>query len=511
MERFLKKIETLGNKLPDINLLFLFAFIFVFFLSVFLSFFDFNYTLLNSQGEEEKIVIRSLLFVPNLLEFISKMVQNFISFPPLAITLVVTMGIGIAEHSGLLRVLLIKIASITPQYLIVPIITLIAILSHVIADSAYVFLMPISAALFMSFGRHPVAGISVAFAGLAGGFSASLTPSAIDPIMQELTQKAARIIDPNLEINVLCNYFISLAGVAGVVFICWLICDYIIEPFLKKHLPIDANCDQDFSLQSITPQENKALRKTIFVFGLMCLLLFLLCYPKDSLLRGSDGSLTSGDSLLMKSLVPLLFCFFAISGYVFGKTSGKYHKAKELSIAMRDSLKPLGDFIVFSFICAQFLYVFNASNLSKLLAISGADFLKNLALPAPLTILGIILVTGFLNLFVTSATSKWSVLAPVFVPMLMLLGISPELTQAAFRISDSAINIITPLFAFYPLIIFYARKYCLQMGVGTLSSIMFPYSIGLMIVLTLTLYLFWFFNIPLGFESSYVYHFSQGS
>lgn len=505
MERFLKSVERIGNKLPDINILFLFALLIVLILSLLLSFVDFNYVLTNTKGESEKIVIHNMFFVPNFLEFISKMVQNFISFPPLAITLVITLGIGIAEHAGLLRVFLIKLAYITPKRFVAPIIALISVLAHIVSDSAYVFLMPISAALFVSAGRHPVAGISIAFAGLAGGFSASFTPSAIDPIMQGLTQNAAHIIDPSLQINVLCNYFVSVAGVFGVVLFCWFVCDRIVEPFLQKNLPIDMNYDNDFSPQSITLKEQKAFKYAMITLGMMLFILFLLCYPKDSLLRGNTGSLTSGDSLLMKGLVPFLFLLFAIPGYVFGKISGKYTQAKELSKAMNESLYALSGFIAFSFICAQFLYIFNTSNLSKLLAISGAEFLKDLSLPAPLTIFGIILVTGFLNIFVTSATSKWSVLAPVFVPMLMLLGISPELTQAAFRVSDSAINVMTPLFAFYPLIIFYAQKYCSKMGVGTLSSIMIPYSIALMIALSATLYGFWFFDIPLGFESSYTY------
>ena len=184
---------------------------------------------------------------------------------------------------------------------------------------------------------------------------------------------------------------------------------------------------------------------------------------------------------------------------------GKFFRNNTKNQAMSEALKPLIGFMVFCFICGQFLYVFNESNISKLLAVSGAEFLKSLSLSKGVVVFGIIVFTGFLNLFVTSATSKWAVLAPIFVPMLMLLGIAPELTQAAFRVSDSAINVMTPLFPFYPLIIAYCKKYSSQTGVGTLCSIMIPYSVALMIVLTLTLYLFWIANIPLGFQSSYTY------
>ncbi len=507
---FLKLVEKIGNKIPSVTELFIFILLIVMAVSCVCSYIDFPYYLINADGSKgEQIVIKNFFSFPYLLDLLINSVKNFISFPPLAFSLVVVFGIGIAEESGFLQVLLAKLYSVTPKRFVVPMLLLISVACHMHSDGAYLFLMPMAALLFLSANKHPVAGIATAFAGLAGGFAASFTPSVIDPIMQTFTEKAAHIIDPSVNINVLCNYFVSSFSVIAVVMLCWFVCEKIVEPFLNENLPLDKDC-RGFIQNEITPLQNKAF---FFAFGVLIVfvvLLVFLSFPHDSLLRGPSGSLTEKDAGLMKILVPLLFLFFAIPGFIFGKISGSLKSLQDAINAMCSSIQPLMSFIIFCFVCGQFLYVFNESNLSKLIAISGAEFLRSLALPPEITVFGIIVFVGFLNLFVTSATSKWAVLAPIFVPMLMLVGIAPELTQAAFRVSDSAINVMTPLFPFYPLIISCCQKYCKNTGVGTLSSIMIPYSIALMIALTFSLYFFWFFGIPLGFESHYVYNLQKG-
>lgn len=507
LERFLKFIERAGNKLPDVTSLFIFALIAALLLSSALSFVDFNYYLPAHGGAEpEKIVILNMLNVNNFFNLLGKVLSNFINFPPLGIVLIMTIGVGIIEEAGFLRVLLIKIARVTSRALLTPVVIVVSILSHIVVDSAYVFLMPIAAALFISFGRHPIAGISVAFGALAGAFCAGFVPSIVDPLLQQFTEKAAHIVDPSISVNVLCNYFLSIVSAFATIFACWFVCDKIIEPFLNKNLPVDMEYEKiNFKETRLTPEENKAFIVSLTVMAVMAVAIIVACIPENSVLRGSNGMITDGDGLLMRGLVTFLFFFMAIPGYIFGVLNGKYKDIRTFSAAMNNSLTPLLGFIVFAFIAGQFLYVFNVSNLSKLIAISGAEMLKSMAMPSGITLFGVIVFTGFLNLLVTSATSKWAVLAYVFVPMLMLLGISPELTQAAFRVSDSAINVITPMFPFYPLLIGYCKKYCSTTGIGTLSSIMIPYSLALMIVLTATLYLFWAFNIPMGFEAVYTY------
>lgn len=223
------------------------------------------------------------------------------------------------------------------------------------------------------------------------------------------------------------------------------------------------------------------------------------------MLRAPDGSLTSPKAPVMQAIVPLLFIFFALPGIVYGYTAGTFKSSTDVIRSMEEIMKMLLGFMVFAFFAAQFLYVFGKSNIGTLMAISGAQFLKDLGMPSTISLLGIIIFTGFLNLLITSATSKWAILSTIFVPMLMLLGISPELTQAAFRVSDSAVNVCTPMFPFYPLLIMYCQKYCQKAGVGTLSSMMLPYTLALLIVLTAVLYAFWGLGLPIGFDSGYVY------
>ncbi|MTI16271.1 AbgT family transporter [Rhodobacteraceae bacterium RKSG542] len=497
-------IERVGNRLPNITILFFYALCVAALASWLLSYISFDYI---NPVSGEQIQIKNMLAPSELLALSQSLVKNFVTFPPLGIVIVATLGIGIAEGAGYLRTLLKQLLAITPQRFVTPSVIFVGVVSHVAADSAYVFLMPIAAFMFYASGKHPLAGIAAAFAGLAGGFAASFTPSSIDPIMQGFTQGAARIIDPNYAVNVLCNYFISFGSTFGVIGVCWYITDKIVEPRLQKFMPIDnqPEGEDEGSLQSVTPLEAKAFRAANYVMLAMAIGLVLLLYPVDSMLRAPDGSMTSPQAPIMQIIVPLLFIFFAVPGIVYGFIAGTFKDTSQITKSMENVVITLIGFIVFCFFCAQFLYVFGQSQIGALIAMSGAEFLKSIDLPPQVTILGIIFLTACLNILITSASSKWAILAPVFIPMLMAVGISPELTQASFRISDSAINVSTPLFSFYPLIIMYCQRYCTKTGVGTLVSMMVPYTVGLLVVMTITLYLFWALGIPLGFDSGYVY------
>lgn len=504
LTRFLNGVERLGNRLPHITMLFIYALIIAMVFSFLLSFVEFDYIHPNTG---KRIEIVNIFLPENLVAFIVSSVKNFMNFPPLGITIVVTMGIGIAEGSGFIHACLRKLLSITPRKILTPAVVFISILCHVASDSAYTVLMPVSALMFYCCGRHPLAGIACSFAGLAGGFTASFTPSMIDPVMQGFTENAAHIIDPDYSVNVLCNYFYALGGTLFVILACWFVTDKIVEPRLNAFMPVDDKIadDQDTKMQPSTQREDKAFRKALATMAGLLVLLFVLCYPDDSILRAEDGSLTSPKAPVMQALVPLLFIFFAVPGLVFGFAAGTYQKANDVIHAMENIMKMLISFMVFCFFAGQFLYVFGVSNIGSLLAIAGAEFLRDLGMPSGFTLLGIIILTGMLNILITSATSKWAILSTIFVPMLMMLGLSPELTQAAFRVSDSAVNVSTPLFPFYPLLIMYCQKYCSKAGVGTLCSMMIPYTGALLIVLTAVLYAYWMLGIPLGFHSGFDY------
>ena len=504
LNRFLNAVERLGNKLPHITMLFIYAFIIACLVSFALSFVDFDYIHPNTG---KKIEILNMLAPANLLDLFVSSVGNFMAFPPLGITIVATLGIGIAEGSGYIGVLLKKLLTITPKKILTPAVIVVSILCHIASDSAYVVFMPVSALMFYACGRHPLAGIACSFAGLAGGFTASFTPSIIDPVMQGFTQAAAHTIDPNYQVNVLCNYFYALGGTIFVIATCWYVTDKIVEPRLKLTMPLDPELkdDPELTLKPISEKENKAFIKATAAALLFFGVYVLLCLPENSILRAPDGSLTSPKSPVMQGLVPFLFLFFSIPGVVYGISSGSFKSSTDVIKAMENIMHMLLSFMVFCFFAAQFLYVFGKSNIGALLAISGAEFLRDLGMPSGITLFGIIFLTGVLNILITSATSKWAILSTIFVPMLMMLGISPELTQAAFRVSDSAVNVSTPLFPFYPLLIMYCQRYAKATGVGTLCSMMIPYTIALLIVLTVVLYAYWIIGIPIGFDSGFDY------
>ncbi len=496
-------IERIGNKIPDITILFIGAFVLVCVISAILSQMHFDYV---HPTTGKNIVVNNMLSGENIVLLLSKMVTNFAGFPPLGMVIVATLGIGIADGSGYINTGLKKILSVTPKFLLTPIIILVGMLSHLGPDTGYVIIIPVAAYMFYATGKHPLAGIGASFAGIAGAFAANYTPSAIDPVIQGFTQSAAQLIDPTYQVNVLCNYFFAFASTFVVIAACWYVTEKISEPWLWKACPLDEDIDVgEDANTAITPKENRAFNIASIVFLLMSVILVAALLPEDSILRDKDGVIASFKAPVMQSIVSLLFVFTGTVGLVYGVLVGKFKSPKDVTNAMENITKTLVQLIVFYFFAAQFLWAFGASNMGALIAIAGAEFLKSLALPPQITVFGIIVFVGLLNLIITSASAKWAILAPIFVPMLMAVGIAPELTQVAFRISDSAVNVVTPMFAFYPLIILYCQKYCKNAGIGTLSSLMMPYTIALLIVLTIMLYVFWGLDIPLGFQADYVY------
>ncbi|MBQ8418018.1 MAG: AbgT family transporter [Phascolarctobacterium sp.] len=496
-------IERVGNKIPDITILFVGAFVLVCVISAILSQMHFDYV---HPTTGKNIVVNNMLSGENIVLLMSKMVTNYSGFPPLGMVIVATLGIGIADGSGYINTGLKKLLAITPKFLLTPIIILAGMLSHIGPDTGYVIIIPVAAYMFYASGKHPLSGIAASFAGIAGAFAANYTPSAIDPVIQGFTQSAAQLIDPTYQVNVLCNYFFAFASTFGVIASCWYVTEKITEPWLWKACPLDADIDvgEDANTE-ITPKENRAFYIASGVLLAMTVALGIALMPEDSIWRDKAGVIASFKAPVMQSIVSLLFVFTGTVGLVYGILVGKFKSPKDVTNAMENITKTLVQLIVFYFFAAQFLWAFGASNMGALIAIAGAEFLKSLALPPQITVFGIIVLVGLLNLIITSASAKWAILAPIFVPMLMAVGISPELTQVAFRVSDSAVNVVTPMFAFYPLIILYCQKYCKSAGIGTLSSMMLPYTIALLITLTIMLYLFWGLDIPLGFQADYVY------
>jgi aminobenzoyl-glutamate transport protein len=382
----------------------------------------------------------------------------------------------------------------------------VAIVSHSAVDAGYVLVVPLGGVIFYAAGRHPLAGIAAAFAGVSGGFSANFVPSSLDPLLQSFTMTAAQILDPEIRLNPLNNYYFTSISSLLIVGLGWFITDRIVEPRLKG-VAVDGDPADLPVMEEVSAGESRAFWIASCAALLGLVLMAIWASPADSALRDDQGSLSSFTAPMMKSIVPLIFLLTLLPGVVFGYLSGTFASSKDLIQTMAKAMHGMAYYIVMAFFCALFIDAFGKSNLGALMAIKGAGFLQQLALPGGVTILGIILLTGFVNLFVGSASAKWALISPIFVPMLMELGISPDLTQAAYRVGDSSTNIITPLMPYFPLVVVFCQRYVKATGIGTVVSMMLPFSIAFLVLWSLFLLVYWAAGVPLGLQANYVYPF----
>jgi aminobenzoyl-glutamate transport protein len=501
LTRFLDVIEKAGNKLPDPAILFLILMVTVWILSALLSGFQFAEI---DPRSGDPIRVNNQLTGAAMAAFLSSMVVTFTSFAPLGIVLVAMLGVGVAEHSGYINAGLKSLLNVTPASLLTPMLILVAIISHTATDAGYVLVIPLGGVIFYAAGRHPLAGICAAFAGVSGGFSANFIPSGIDPLLQGFTQSAAQIIDPTVELNPLNNWFFTAASSLLIVGLGWYLTDNVVEPRLRN-TPVDEDMSDKPVMEELGPKETKAFMLANLTMLIALALLVLWAWPSNSSLRSPQGELTSFSAPIMRSIVPLIFIIFLLPGVVYGYASGLYTKSKDMIDGMTKAMSGMAYYIVMAFFCALFIDAFSKSNIGALLALKGANLLKALALPSQITIVGIVILTALVNLLVGSASAKWALIAPIMVPMLMQVGISPDLTQAAYRVGDSVSNIITPLMPYFPLVVVFCHRYVKNTGIGTLVSLMLPYSIVFAIAWTVFLLLYWMLGIPLGLQANYVY------
>ena len=499
--RALDKVEVVGNKLPDPAIIFFICLLIVWGLSAALSGISFD-TIDPRTGEA--VVVNNLLTGASLADFLSRMVGIFTGFAPLGVVLVAMLGVGVAEHSGFISAGLKRMLDATPGALLTPMVVLVAIISHTATDAGYVLVIPLAGVIFYAMGRHPLAGIAAAFAGVSGGFCANFIPSAIDPLLQSFTQSAAQIIDPDIQVNPLNNWFFNSASTLLIVSIAWYLTDKVIEPRLKD-VEVDGDPADIPKFEELSPKQTKALRAATITMLLGVAALVAILVPESSPMRDAEGQLTSFAAPVMQSIVPLIFLLFLLPGVVYGYMSGTYKSTKDMIDSMTKAMQGMSYYIVMAFFCALFIDAFGKSNLGALLAIEGAEVLKSMALPSMVTIVGIIFLTAFVNLFIGSSSAKWALLGPIFVPMLMQLNISPDLTQAAYRLGDSSSNIITPLMPYFPLVVVYCQRYVKSTGIGTLLSLMLPFSVAILLLWTVFLLAYWGLGLPLGIQASYVY------
>ncbi|MGL5334876.1 MAG: AbgT family transporter [Enterovibrio sp.] len=501
IERFLNTVERVGNKIPDPSLLFFYGLMLVWGLSAILSQVNFDLT---HPITGNAIEIKNLLSGTALAEFLAGMVGTFTGFAPMGIVLVAMLGVGVADASGFINTGLKKMLRVTPKKLLTPAVILVAILSHTASDAGYVLVIPLGGIIFHAAGRHPLVGIAAAFAGVSGGFSANFIPAGIDPLLAGFTQSAAQVLDKDYVVNPLANFYFTAASSMLIIAIGWYVTEKIVEPRFSN-VSIDDDAEKAPDLGSISKVEMKAFRWAGLAMLAGIGLLVTAAWPENSALRSADGQLTAFSAPLMKSIVPLIFILFVIPGVVYGRLSGAFKTQNAIIQAMSKTMSTMGSYIVMSFFCALFLAAFSQSNIGTLLALKGAQLLKTLNMPGELTIVGMILLTASINLLVGSASAKWALIGPILVPMLMALGIAPELSQAAYRVGDSVSNIISPLMVFFPLVVVYCQRYVKSTGIGSLASMMLPYSIAMLVGWTVFLLIYWGLGLPLGLQAPYVY------
>ncbi|MGB5246165.1 MAG: AbgT family transporter [Woeseia sp.] len=503
VQRALATVERVGNKLPDPAMLFVGLLVVVWLLSWLLSGIQFDMTH-PLTGEPLRVV--NQLSGTSLTTFFTKMVTNFTHFHPVGVVLVAMLGIGVAEHTGYINSGLRAMMAWTPRWLLTPMVILVGIVSHTAVDAGYVLVIPLGGVIFYAAGRHPLAGIAAAFAGVSGGFSANFVPSSLDPMLQGISQAGAQILDPAIVLNPLNNYFFTTASTLLIIGLGWYLTDKVVEPRLHDQgHELDGDLEDLPTMEPLEANERRGLRFANIAMLLGIVALIVTAWPDTSAWRDADGNLATGGAPLMGSIVPLIFFMFLLPGVVYGYAAGTVKSSRDIIAGMSKAMTSMGYYLVIMFFIAQFIYAFGQSNLGVLLALKGAAALKAMALPGSITITGIVILTGFINLFVGSASAKWALLAPIFVPMLMQLGISPDLAQAAYRVGDSSTNIITPLMPYFPLVVVFCQRYVKSTGIGTLTAMMLPYSVTFLVIWTIFLLVYWAIGFPLGLQAHYAY------
>jgi aminobenzoyl-glutamate transport protein len=450
-------------------------------------------------GDEIRAV--NLFSGENIQRMFSEMPQTFAEFPPLGLVLVVMLGIGVADRTGLVTTSLKRFVEGTPGSLITAAIVFAGIMSSLAADAGYVVLIPLGAVIFYGIGRHPLAGLAAAFAGVSAGFSANLVLTSLDPLLVGFTGPAANIVDPDYYVNVAANWYIMIALVPVFVITGWYVTEKIIEPRLGKYEGTPEGLEEEDENSKITPLVRKGHRWAGLVLLLSLIATAMLVIPENAPLRGEEGELVP----FYQSLVAIIFFIFLLPGITYGIVTKQIKSDKDVARMTAESMASMGAYIVLAFVAAHLIAFFNWSNLGLIIAVTGAELLQGIGFGGIPLIVAFIFVSAFINLFIGSASAKWAIMAPVFVPMLMLMGYSPELTQAAYRIGDSFTNILTPLLPYFPLVIIFAQKYQKDIGLGTLISLMVPFSIAFGIFSTLVLVVWILFGIPLGPDSPLIY------
>lgn len=497
--RFVDMIERVGNRLPDpITLFFILAL-----LVVVISWIAAKAGITAVHpGTGDPVSVVNLMSFEGLRRMLTGAVGNFTAFPPLGLVIVVIIGIAVTERSGLITVALKRLVTAVPRSLLTMTVVFAGVMSSMAVDAGYVVLVPLGAMIFAAVGRHPLAGFAAGFAGVSGGFSANLLITSLDPLLAGISTEAARLIDAGYEVNSTANYYFMIASVFLLTAVGTWVTAKFVEPRLGRWDSSEAGELLPPDTGEITEPQRKGLVAAGIALVAMFALFALLVVPSGAPLR--DPEAAGAEFLVQRirpffdSIVTLIMVLFLVTGLVYGIVAGTIRSDRDVARMSSEGVAILGSYIVLAFAAAQFIAYFNWSNLGLILAINGASALKAVGFTGMPLLLSFVIVAAFINLFIGSASAKWAVMAPVFVPMFMLTGYSPEVVQVSYRVGDSVTNIITPLMLYFPVILVFAQRYDRRAGIGTVISLMLPYSVAFFIAWMIMLAVWLMAGIPLG-------------
>ncbi len=497
-QRFLNAIERIGNILPNPSTLFAGLAALVVVASWIFSRMGVEVT---HPTTGQAVPVINLMNLEGLQRMMTGLVANFVAFPPLGTVLTCLVGIAVAERSGLISAFLRLIVLAAPKRWLTSIVIFGGILSHSGADVGYVLFIPLGAAIFHAAGRHPLAGLAAAFAGVSGGFSANLVVGTIDVLLAGLSQAAAAVVQPGIVVTPAANWFFLIAATFLVTGVGTWVTERIVEPRLG---PYTGDAPRE-PIVPLNDDERRGLRYTLVTLAVLTAIVLLGVLPANGFLvdaarPGAELGERVLNSYLMRGLIFFIFLYGLAMGLAYGIGARTLKSDNDVIRGMDASIASMGAYIVMAFFAAQFLAYFNWTNLGTVMAVKGAEGIKamNLQDSPILLMVALVLFTAAVNLVIGSASAKWALLAPIFVPMFMLLGYTPELVQGAYRVGDSCTNIVTPLMNYFPLILIFANRYVRETGIGTMIATMMPYSIAFMIAWTLMLMAWIGLEIPMG-------------
>jgi aminobenzoyl-glutamate transport protein len=444
--------------------------------------------------ERREIAVRSLLTTDGVRFAYESLIPNFMGFTAVGLMIVAMVGAGVAEESGLVKAVIRMLVAVSPRAAMTYVLAFVGVLSSIGADAGYLVLIPLGGTAFLSLGRHPIAGLALAFAAVAGAFTVNILIKPLDAMLVEFTNDAVQVVDPNLSIGLASNLWFSIVSVLVLTLLIGLVTERIIEPRLGKYQG-DSSGDAG---GAITPDEARGLRFAAFAMVAVIGGFALLTLPAGAPLRNPDTGELIGQSPFMAGLIALIMIAFLATGAAYGLGARTLTTVTGVIKAAEKAISGLGGLILLLLVISQFVAYFNFTNLGTILALSLSDALKSSNIgPLPL-LLGFIAVVALIDLLISGAVAKWAIFAPIFVPLLVRLGVDPEAVLAAYRIGDSPMNAITPLNAYFALVVGFAQKYDQQAGVGTVISLMLPY-VGAIFVVWTALFAGWFMlDLPWG-------------